>query len=61
MKAVTKFFSEMSRVWKVTRKPSKQDYLMTARVVVIGFLIIGVIGFIMELLWQFLLKRLFGL
>lgn len=50
----------MKRVWKVTRKPSKKDYFMTTKVVAIGFLIIGLIGFVMELLWQFLLKGFFG-
>lgn len=55
----TKIFSDMARVWKVTKKPTKSDYFLTLKVVLIGFLIIGLIGFIMELLWQFLLKRLF--
>lgn len=55
----SKFLSDLSRVWKVTKKPSKKDYFLTLKVVLIGFLIIGFIGFVMELLWQFLLKRLF--
>lgn len=51
----------MARVWKVTRKPSKKDYFLTMKVVVIGFLIIGFIGFAWEIVWQLLLKKLFGL
>lgn len=50
----------MKRVWKVTKKPSKKDYFMTLKVVLIGFLIIGLIGFLMEILWQTLLKYLFA-
>lgn len=55
----TKFFSDMQRVWKVTKKPSKKDYFTTLKIVLIGFLLIGFVGFIMELLWQLLLKKLF--
>ena len=55
-----KFLSDIVRVWKVTKKPNKKDYFLTLKVVVIGFLIIGFIGFVMELLWQFLLRRLFN-
>ena len=57
---IAKSISDMKRVWKVTRKPAKKDYLLTLKVVAIGFLIIGIIGFIIELLWQFLLKGCFG-
>lgn len=50
---------DMQRVWKVTKKPTKKEYFLTVKIVLIGFLIVGVIGFVMELLWQFLLKHLF--
>lgn len=50
---------DMKRVWKVTKKPSKKDYFMTVKIVLIGFLIIGLIGFINELLWQLLFNRFF--
>ena len=58
--SMSKSISDMKRVWKVTRKPSKKDYFLTLKIVLVGFLVIGVIGFIMELLWQFALKHLFG-
>lgn len=57
--SVKKTISEMGRVWKVTRKPSKKDYFLTLKVVFIGFLIIGLIGFVMELLWQLVLSKIF--
>ncbi len=47
------------RVWKVTKKPSKTEYFSVVKIVLIGFFIIGLIGFIMEILWQLVLKRLF--
>ncbi len=55
-----KTVSDMKRVWKVTKKPSKKDYMLTVKVVLIGFLIIGLIGFIVEILSQLLIKRLFA-
>ncbi len=57
---IAKSISDMKRVWKVTRKPTKKDYFLTLKIVAIGFLVIGLIGFIIELLWQFLLKGCFG-
>jgi len=52
--------TDISRVWKVTRKPTKKEYFLTFKVVLIGFLIIGFIGFVVEILWQLLLKNLFS-
>ena len=57
---VKKAIADMRRVWKVTRKPSTKDYFLTVKVVFIGFLIIGLIGFVMELLWQFIGKYMFN-
>lgn len=57
---VSKSISNMKRVWKVTRKPSKKDYFLTFKIVAIGFVIIGLIGFVIELLWQFVLSKLFN-
>lgn len=50
---------DMKRVWKVTKKPTKKEYTLTNKIVLIGFMIVGVIGFVMEMLWQFLFKNLF--
>lgn len=57
---VSKSVSDMKRVWKVTRKPSKKDYFTTFKIVLVGFGIIGLIGFGVELLWQFVLKGIFN-
>jgi protein transport protein SEC61 subunit gamma-like protein len=54
-----KTISDMKRVWKVTKKPSKKDYFLTIKIVLIGFLIIGLIGFIMEILNIMIIKRIF--
>ena len=54
-----KLISDMKRVWKVTKKPTKKEFLLTLKIVVVGFLIIGFIGFLMEILWQVLFERFF--
>jgi protein translocase SEC61 complex gamma subunit len=46
-----KILKNIQRVWKVTKKPSKKEYRTTIKIVSIGFLIIGLIGFIMEMIW----------
>ena len=56
-----KTLADMKRVWKVTKKPTKKEYFLTVKIVLIGFLIVGVVGFTMEMLWQFLLGKMFGL
>jgi len=56
---VLKSISDMKRVWKVTKKPSSKDYFLTVKIVLIGFLIVGFIGFLIEFVWQILLKKLF--
>lgn len=50
------FFIECKRVWYVTRKPTKEELKTIIKVTGIGILLIGVIGFIINMLWQVLLK-----
>jgi len=57
--SIHKVLLDMKRVWKVTKKPTKKEYMQVLKIVLIGFLFVGVVGFIMELLWQILLKGLF--
>ena len=44
------FIKDSKRVLKVSRKPDGKEYMELAKVVSIGVLIIGVIGFIIVLL-----------
>lgn len=59
MKKTLKFIGDMKRVWKVTKKPSKKDYIQTLKIVLIGLLVIGLISLFMEFLNQLVLKKLF--
>ena len=40
------FYAQSVRVWHVLRKPTKDEFIMVAKVSAIGILIIGVIGFL---------------
>ena len=55
-----KLYSDMRRVWKVTRKPTKKEYFQTAKIVFIGLLIIGTIALFFEIVNQLVLRRLFA-
>ena len=47
-----KFIKDSKRVLKVSRKPDAKEYRELAKVVSIGVLIIGVIGFVIFLIAQ---------
>lgn len=57
--SVSKSLSDMKRVWKVTKKPSKKEYFQTLKIVVIGLVVIGTIALIMEFLTQFIIQSIF--
>ena len=49
----------IGRVWRVTRKPTSKEYWLVAKIVIVGFLIVGIIGLIMEFVWQIIFKQFF--
>ncbi|MBS3072949.1 protein translocase SEC61 complex subunit gamma [Candidatus Pacearchaeota archaeon] len=50
------FFNKCLRVWKVLRKPSKQEFLTIAKVSAVGILVIGLVGFIVSTIIRYFLK-----
>lgn len=48
------FLKQCERVLKVARKPDNEEYKTVSKVTGIGILVIGVIGFIIEILAQVL-------
>ncbi len=50
------FLVECRRVWQVTKKPSKEELKVILKVTGIGILIIGFIGFIINIAWQVFLQ-----
>ncbi len=46
------FISKCIRVLKITKKPSNKEYKLTARVVALGVIVIGAMGFLINLIVQ---------
>lgn len=44
---------ECIRVFKITKKPQGIEYKAIIKVTAIGIAIIGIIGFLIQLMWQF--------
>lgn len=50
------FVNECARVLKVTKKPSKQEYKAIVKVSGLGILLIGLLGFVIQLVSTFILN-----
>ena len=50
------FLVECRRVWQVTKKPNKEELKVVVKVTGIGILLIGLLGFIINIVWQLVLK-----
>ncbi len=46
MEKLKSFFSQCVRVWRVLRKPTKDEFIMISKVSGIGILALGLIGFL---------------
>lgn len=49
---IGKFVDDSKRIFIVSRKPSKSEYLVMLKVTAIGIAIVGVIGFIITLIFS---------
>jgi len=49
---IKSFLIKCKRVLLITKKPGKEEYKTIAKVTGVGIVIIGLIGFIISLLWQ---------
>lgn len=49
---IKNFIIESSRVFKLTKKPSKEEFKIIAKVAGIGALVIGFVGFLIHLIAQ---------
>ena len=55
-KKLKTFILECKRVWHVTRKPNKEEFKTIVKVTGLGMLLIGLLGFIVNLIWQTTLR-----
>ena len=50
------FTIECRRVWQVTKKPNREELKVIVKVTGIGILVIGFIGFVINIAWQLFLQ-----
>jgi len=50
VKKLKTFFKKSKRVWMALKKPSKEEFEMTAKVSAVGIVILGLIGFLISLI-----------
>lgn len=50
MGKIKSFFIQCKRVWHVLKKPSKQEFKLTAKVAGIGIAVLGAVGFLLSLI-----------
>ncbi len=46
------FLLECRRVFMVTKKPTKEEFKIIVKVSAIGMIAIGLLGFLIQMLWQ---------
>jgi len=46
------FFFESKRVFRITKKPSKEEFKAIVKISSIGIAVIGIIGFIIQIIWR---------
>lgn len=50
MSKFKEFIKECKRVWTITKKPNKEEFLSVVKITGIGILAIGLIGFLINLI-----------
>ena len=45
------FFQNTRRIIKIANKPSRKDYFLVFKICAIGVLILGVISYVIQLIW----------
>ena len=51
---LTKFISDSKRIFVVSRKPSKDEYKKMGIIIALGIVIIGLLGFFIQLIFTLL-------
>ena len=54
VRKIQNFFIESKRILKISKKPNKEEYLKITKVSAIGIAIIGLIGFLIQIIGQML-------
>lgn len=48
---IKRFITQCARVLKITKKPDKDEYRMLVKVSGLGIAVIGMIGFLLHVIW----------
>lgn len=46
------FYHKCVRVWKILKKPSRQEFQMVAKISALGILVIGFLGFLISIIMK---------
>jgi protein transport protein SEC61 subunit gamma and related proteins len=52
MEKIKEFFSSSRRIISISQKPSKKEFWLMAKIIGIGIILIGVIGYLIKLIMQ---------
>ncbi len=55
---LVRFFKNSRRIIKIANKPSRKDYFLVFKICAIGIVLLGVVSYVIQLLFQ-MLQRLF--
>ena len=47
------FFQNTRRIMKIANKPSRKDYFLVFKICAIGMLVLGVLSYVIQLIWTF--------
>ncbi|RLG71224.1 MAG: protein translocase SEC61 complex subunit gamma [Candidatus Iainarchaeum archaeon] len=51
---IQEFLNNVKRIFIISKKPTKEEFIMMAKITGLGIVLIGVIGFIIRLIFQFI-------
>ena len=54
------FFQNSKRIIKIANKPGRKDYFLVFKICAIGILVLGVLSFVIQLIWT-VIKPLLGI
>ena len=47
------FFQNTRRIMKIANKPSRKDYFLVFKICAIGILVLGILSYVIQLIWTF--------
>ena len=47
------FFQNTRRIIKIANKPSRKDYFLVFKICAIGILVLGILSYVIQLIWTF--------